>query len=180
MRNDAGWGRRISKETTTHGFFAEKVKNKAGQTRGKRDCMKYAYVPRTVLFWKKVKIKVGGGTMWKTKRGARKNSEKSRKKEQKKCCEKTKPLGMIRGELFTVFSYLRSCGSLSSIGNAGSSAVGGLVVLFAAGSEAKNSHKSCECKCDVLFHFVFPPNENIEYVCVFSCGAVLRSLTVRT
>lgn len=52
MRNDAGWGRRISKETTTYGFFAEKVKNKAGQTRGKRDCMKYAYAPRTVFFGK--------------------------------------------------------------------------------------------------------------------------------
>lgn len=119
------------------------------------------------FFRKKVKIKVGGGTMRKTKRGARKKPEKSRKKEQKSVVEKQNPSELSEGNCLRFFSYLRSCGSLSSIGNAGSSVVGGLVVLFAAGSEAKNSHKSCECKCDVLFHFVFPPNENIEYVCVF-------------
>ena len=147
---------------------------------------------RGQFFSEKVKIKVGGGTVERTekvyikktkslgkitrgqqkeqKRIVYKTPRKNRegtKEKTKKGRTKTKPLGMIRGELFTVFSYLRSCGSLSSIGNAGSSVVGGFVVLFAAGSEAKNSHKSCECKCDVLFHFVFPPNENIEYVCVF-------------
>lgn len=97
------------------------------------------------------------------------SSEKSRRKEGiKKVLRKNKtPRNNPRGTVYGFFSYLRSCGSLSSIGNAGSSVVGGLVVLFAAGSEAKNSHKSCECKCDVLFHFVFPPNENIEYMCVF-------------
>lgn len=145
---------------------------------------------RGQFFSEKVKIKVGGGTVERTEKvyikkqnppeksqGDNRRSKnescikllgKIAKERAKKCFGKTNPPGMIRGELFTVFfSYLRSCGSLSSIGNAGSSAVGGLVVLFAAGSEAKNSHKSCECKCDVLFHFVFPPNENIEYVCVF-------------
>lgn len=67
MRNDAGWGRRISTETTSHGFCAEKVKNKAGERREKRDCVKYALSPRAA-FPEKVKIKVGGGTVERTEK----------------------------------------------------------------------------------------------------------------
>ena len=127
MRNDAGWGRRISKETTTHGFFAEKVKNKAGERREKSDCVKYALSPRAA-FPEKVKIKVGGGTVERTEKVYIKKqnpSEKSQgdnrmsknescikllgkiaKERAKKCFGKTKPPGMIRGELFTVFFLL--------------------------------------------------------------------------
>lgn len=67
MRNDAGWGRRISTETTSHGFCAKKVKNKAGERRERSDCVKYALSPRAA-FPEKVKIKVGGGTVERTEK----------------------------------------------------------------------------------------------------------------